>query len=170
MTIVRVLKMRFRAFGKSIVLFLALFLLVAAVCLPSLVHADTQSSASTQLASTKGELVECYNAARAAEAAGANISSFTVKLNAAGSLFSQAELDYSSGNFSGAYTLALQSQNELGNFIAAASSLQNSASQKQSTDFLLNFVVPIVGVFAVADVSVIVWVLLKRRYGRAGEK
>ena len=170
MTIVRVLKMRFRAFGKSIVLFLALFLLVAAVCLPSLVHADTQSSASTQLASTKGELVECYNAARAAEAAGANISSLTVKLNAAGSLFSQAELDYSSGNFSGAYTLALQSQNELGNFVSTASSLQHAAAQKQNIDFYLNFVASIVGTVAVIVGSFVVWALLKHKYARAGEK
>jgi len=162
--------MQFRVVCKSVVLFLALFLLVAAVCLPSFVHADTQSSANTELASARNELVECYNAARAAEAAGANITALTIKLNVAGSLFSQAQLAYSSGNFSGAYALALQSQNELSNFVSAASSLQSSASQKQSTDFLLNFLLPIIGAFAVIDVSVILWVLLKRRYERVGKK
>jgi hypothetical protein len=162
--------MKFRAASKSIVLFLALFMLVAAVCLPSFVHADTQSSANTELASARNELVECYNAARAAEAAGANISALTIKLNVAGSLFSQAQLAYSSGNFSGAYALALQSQNELSNFVSTASSLQSAASQKRNIDFFLNFVAPIVGAVAVIVGSFAVWALLKRRYARAGEK
>ncbi len=160
--------MRFTVVSKSIVLFLALFLLAVTICLPSLVHAETQSSASTELASAQSTLVDCFNAAKAAETAGANITELTSKLNVAGSLFSQAEFAYSSGNFSGAYTLASQSQSELSNFAYAASFLQSSASQKQSTDFLLTFVVPIIGAFVVVNVSAIVWILLKRKYARSG--
>jgi hypothetical protein len=161
--------MRFRVISKSIVLLLVLFLLLVTGCLPAFVRAD-QSSASSELASTQSKLVECFNAAGAAEAAGANISELTNTLNVAGSLFSQAELAYSSGNFSGAEALAVQSQNELGNFVSTASSLQSAAAQKQNTDFYLNFVAPIVGAVAVIVGSFAVWSLLKRKYEHTGEK
>ena len=95
--------MQFRIASKSIALYIALLLLVVTIYLPTLVHADTQSSASTELASVQSTFVNCLNDARAAEKAGANISELTNKLNDPGSLFSQAEFAYSSGNFSGAY-------------------------------------------------------------------
>jgi len=161
-------KMSFKVAGKIIVLFLALLLFVVTVCWPSIAQAETQSSANAELGSAGKELVECYDAARAVEAAGANISALTIKLNVAGSLFSQAELAYSYGNFSGAYALASQSQNELGDFVTTAKYLQTSASQKQYTNFLLTFILPIIGAFAVIDVSIIVWMLTKRRYQPAG--
>ena len=161
--------MHSRVVSKSFVLFLVSLLLVVSGCLPSFVRAE-QSSASSELASAQNKLVECYNAAKAAEAAGANISELTVTLNVAGSLFSQAELAYSSGNFSGAQALAVQSQNKLDNFVSTASSLQNAATQKQNMNFYLNFVAPIVGVVAVIFGSFAVWALLKRKYERAGEK
>jgi hypothetical protein len=167
--IVLVKKMRFRVISKSVVLFLALFLLLVTGCLPAFVRAD-QSSASSELASTQSKLVECFNAAKAAEAAGANISELTSTLNVAGSLFSHAELAYSSGNFSGAEALAVQSQNELSNFVSTASSLQSAAAQKQNIDFYLNFVAPIVGAVAVVVGSFLIWVLLKRKYGSAREE
>jgi hypothetical protein len=166
---VQVQKMRFRVVSRSFVLLLVLFLLVVSGCLPPFVSAE-QSSASSELASAQSKLVKCFNAAKAAEAAGANISGLTSTLNVAGSLFSRAELAYSSGNFSGAEALAVQSQNELGNFVSTASSLQSAAAQKQNIDFFLNFVAPIVGAVAVVVGSFAVWVLLKRRYECAGEK
>jgi hypothetical protein len=162
-------EMRFRVASKSVVLFLALFLLVVTGCLPSVAHAD-QSSASSELASAQSKLVECFNAAKAAEAAGANVSELISTLNVAGSLFSQAMFAYSSGNFSGAYALAVQSQSELSNFVSTASSLRSAAAQKQNVDFYLNFVGSIVGAVAVIAASFVVWVLLKHRYERAGGK
>ena len=161
--------MRFRVISKSVVLFLVLFLLFVTGCLPAFVRAD-QSFASSELASTQSKLVECFNAAKVAEAAGANISQLTSTLNVAGSLFSQAELAYSSGNFSGAEALAVQSQNELSNFVSTASSLQSAAAQKQNVDFFLNFGVPIVGAVVVIVGSFSVWALLKRKYERTGEE
>ena len=156
-------------FSESVILFSFLFLLFVTGCLPAFVRAD-QSSASSELASTQRKLVECFNSAKAAETAGANISELTSTLNVAGSLFSQAELAYSSGNFSGAEALAVQSQNELGNFVSTASSLQSAAAQRQNVDFYLNFVAPIVGAVAVIVGSFAVWSLLKRKYERTGEK
>ena len=161
--------MRFKVISKSFVLFSVLFLLLVTGCLPAFARAD-QSSASSELASTQSKLVECFNAAKAAEEAGANISELTSTLNVAGSLFSQAELAYSSGNFSGAEALAVQSQNELSNFVSTASSLQSAAVQKHNMDFYLNFVGSIVGAVAVIVGSFVIWVLLKRRFERAGEK
>jgi len=161
--------MRFRVIIKTVVFFLVLSLLFVTGFLPASVRAD-QSSASSVLASTESKLVECFNAAKAAEAAGANISGLTSTLNVAGSLFSQAEFAYSSGNFSGAEALAVQSQNELSNLVSTASSLQSAAAQKQNLDFYLTFVGPIVGAVAVIVGSFVVWTLLKRKNERTGEK
>jgi len=157
--------MGFRLDNKSFVFFSALFLLVFIGCFPSFVHAD-QSSASSELASANNNLVQCLNAAKAAEQAGANITALTGTLDEAGSTYSQAELAYSVGNFPDAYTLALHSQNELSNFISTANSLQNAALQKQNTDFLLNFVGPIIGAVAVIVGSVAIWISLNRRNKR----
>ena len=159
-----------RVINKTAVLFAVLFLLIATFCLPPFVQADDQSSASTAIASAKSKFAECFNAATSAEAAGANISELTSILNGAGSLFSQAELSYSSGNFSSAEALAIQSQNELSNFVSTASSLQSTAAQKQNVNFFLNFVSPITGAVAVIVGSFVVWDLLRRKYARTGEK
>ena len=113
-------------------------------------------------------LIQCYNAARAAESAGANISQLTLRLNNAGLLLSTAQLAYSKGDFGLASSLAIQSQNELDTFILDANSLQALAAQSRTFDFLLNIVGSIAGTVAVLAGSFVVWRFFKRKYGFSG--
>ena len=151
---------------KIPILFLAIILIVL-LGSSTLVRAQ-QNNASEAISAAQSKLVDCFDAAKAAEAAGANISQLTATLNNAGLLLSNAELAYSNGDFGSAQNLAIQSQNVLENFISNANSLQTSASQNRNTDFQLNIVGSIGGTVAVLVGSVVVWVLLKRKY-RNGE-
>jgi hypothetical protein len=148
------------------VLFLATISIAVLSVLP-IVWAQ-QNDAASAISAAQSKLVQCYDAARAAEAASANISSLTSRLNSAGLLLSRAELAYSNVDFGSAQSLAVQSQNELASFVSDANSLQTSATQSRSFDFLLNIVGSVVGTVAVLVGSVVVWVLLKRKYGNSG--
>jgi predicted HD phosphohydrolase len=101
---------------KSIFVILLMFSVIA---LPSLVLAE-QTDAAGAIASAKAEIVTCYQAAREAEGAGANISSLTATLNDAGALLSQAEAAYSQNDFDAARNLAVQSQDLLSNLFSEA--------------------------------------------------
>jgi hypothetical protein len=70
----------------------------------------------------------------------------------------------STGDFGSAESLAVESQDELAGFVSEANSLQFSAEQSRSSDFLLNIVGSAVATVAVLVGSLMVWVLLKRKY------
>ena len=148
------------------------FLLLAVISIivfnmPSVVWAQ-QSNAASAISTAQSKLVQCYDVARAAEAAGANISQLTGRLNSAGLLFSRAQLAYSNGDFASAQILAVQSLNKLASFLSDAKSLQVSAANNRSFDFLFVFVGSIVGTVVVLVGSVVVWVLFRRKYGNTG--
>ena len=149
----------------GVLLLSALFIAVLSV--PSVVWAQ-QSDAASAISAAQSKLVQCYDAARAAEAASANISVLTNRLNSAGLLLSRAELAYSTGDFGSAQSLAVQSQDELASFISDANSLQTSAAQSKSFDFLLSIVGSVVGTVVVLVGSFVVWGLLKRKYDNSG--
>jgi hypothetical protein len=134
-----------------------------ATAVTSPVWAD-QTDAANAISSAKSTLVDCYSAAQEAEAAGGNITVLTDSLNKAGSLLSQAELAYATNDFDSARTLAVQSQNSLSSFIEEANALQDSATQLQFNDFLINVVASVLGTFAVIAAGFVAWVFLKRRY------
>lgn len=71
--------------------FLTTVLLFSVIVHSSLVLAD-QTDAAVAITSAKEQVVTCYQAAKDAEGAGANITSLTATLNDAGALLSQAEL------------------------------------------------------------------------------
>ncbi len=156
--------MRIIIHSRQGLLLAVVFLFSVAFLVPSHVHAD-QTSALSDLNSTRLKLADCYSAAKAAEAASANISLLTSSLNKAGLLLSRAESAYSNGDFYGTQSLAAQSQGELVDFVSVANSLQVAAAQRQEQDFLWNFLASIGGAVAVLGGSVVVWVLLKRKYG-----
>ena len=161
--------MRYRFSSKNYILLLALLLLIGLSSSPFVVYAESSSDADAALTSAKNKLVECLSATNAAEAAGANISDLTNTLNNAGLLLSNAESAYSSGDFQTAATLSAQCQIVLTNFISTAASLQSSASQRRSMDFLVTVVGSIAGTTVVIVGSLSVWVLLKRKYEWVGE-
>ena len=82
----------------------------------------------------QSKLVSCFDAARSAEAAGANISQLTHTLNVAGSLLSNAQLAYSKAIWGGS-EFSVQSQNQLSNFISNANSLRVSGFAESNCEF-----------------------------------
>jgi hypothetical protein len=154
--------LRFMRVSLSVLLLAVVF--VAVFSAPSVVRAQQNDAIS----SAQNTLAQCYDAARAAESAGANISQLTSRLNSAGLLLSRAELANSVGDFGSANSLAAQSQSELASFVSDAVSLQSSAERSRSFEFLLNVVGSVAGTIAVLVGSFVIWVLLKRRYGTSG--
>jgi len=152
----------------SIVVLLLVVISVAILSESSVVRAQ-QNGVSPAISTAQTKIVQCFDAARAAESAGANISSLTSVLNSAGVQLSNAELAYSSGNSGLATSLASQSQSSLGGFLSDAAALKSSAVARSNLQILL-FVGSIVGTFAVIGASAAVWVLLKRKNGNRAQK
>jgi hypothetical protein len=155
--------MQANLFGKYCLLLVFIILVAMAASATAPVLAET-SSADAAIASAKSKLIESFNDAKAAEAAGANITDLTDKLNIAGLLLSEAEQAYSSGNFYSAQSLATQSQIELSSLFSASNSLQVRAIQKQSLDLWMSLVGSICGTIAVLAGSIVTWIMLKHRY------
>lgn len=151
---------------KRLLLTAACLILLCAIF--SLTAPQQPVYAQTAIASAQNTLLNCYNAAKEAEAAGANITVLTNTLNEAGELLSKAELAYSQNDFTAAADLAAQCQNKLNNFIAQADNLKQTAVQRQNRDFLINVVGSAGGALAVLAAGLTVWVVLTRRYKRSG--
>jgi hypothetical protein len=127
-----------------------------------------QAYAQTTISSAQNTLKNCYKAAKDAEAAGANITVLTNTLNEAGVLLSKAEFSFSQGDSAAANNYAAQCQNKLNNFISQAENLKQAAVQSERRDFLINVVGSIAGVFTIIGAGLAAWVILKRRYEKAG--
>jgi len=145
----------------------AILLFVISTFLP-LVRAD-QTDVAAAIASAKEQILICYQAAKEAEGAGANITALVAVLNDAGTLLSRAEFAYSVSDFGTARDLAIQSQSTLGDFVSEANALKETATQQRNQDFLINVVGSLVGAFAVVGTGVATWIFLKRKYETAGE-
>jgi hypothetical protein len=139
------------------------------IILPSSVLAD-QNEAAAAIASAKQQIVGCYQAAREAESAGANVTSLTAVLDDAGVLLSNSELAYSKDDFDTALSLAVQSRESLSNFVPQANTLKESAIQQRNLDFMVNIVGSVVGTFGVLGAGAAIWFLLKRRNAQTGEQ
>lgn len=146
----------------SLGVLLLVVIFVVALSLPSVVWAQ-QNDAASAISVAQVKLAQSYDAARIAESAGANISSLTHVLNDAGTLLSNAELAYSSGDSSLASSLASQSQSGLANFLSDADKLKSEAVAGSNQQTLV-LVASIVGSFAVVGAGAMAWVMLKRRY------
>jgi hypothetical protein len=123
-----------------------------------------QAGASTAISSAQTSILDCYNAAKDAEAAGANITVLVGTLNEAGSLLSQAESAYTANDFDTAYNLAVQSQNTLNGFVAEANALRDTAVQQKNQEFLVNVVGSVIGTFLVIAAGLAAWFFLKKKY------
>jgi hypothetical protein len=132
------------------------------VVLPSCT-VSAQTGASSAISSAQNTFNTCYEAAKEAEAAGANITVLQDTLNTAGAQLSLAETSNAQGDYGSANNYAQQAQNTLSNFVSQANSLKTTASQQQQTSFLLNVVGSIAGTFAVIVGSMVVWRNLKKK-------
>jgi hypothetical protein len=147
---------------------LVLFLMVGGFS--SSFVAAQQSASSQAISDAQSKLISCFDAAQAAETAGANISKLTNTLNDAGALLSNAEHAYSIGDFANAQRLALESQNLLTGFVSEATSLKTTAKQDSQLAFLVNVVGSVVGTILVLVGSIIVWELIKKKYPDSEEQ
>lgn len=143
--------------------FVTLLVLCFLILVPSVASAATQTDAASAIASSQSMFVNCYNAAKAAEAAGANITALQVVLNAAGGSLSKAELAYSNGDYNSAVNYANQCQSALSNFVPEANALKASGEQQQSHSLVI-FVGSIVGSLVVVGAGYVVWLRLKKKY------
>ncbi len=146
---------------------LTIALLVAfAIIVPSQL-AVAQSSA---FSSEQNTLNTCFEAAKQAEAAGANITSLQDTLNTAGALLTKAQYAQSQGDSASANNYAQQAQSQLDGFVEQANALRDTASQQTQASFLINVVASIAGTVAVIVGSIAVWVIQKRKNSVKGEQ
>jgi hypothetical protein len=143
-------------------------LLLTVTALPSHIVL-AQTGASSAISSAQNTLNTCYEAAKQAEAAGANITSLQETLNTAGTQLSQAEYAISQGDSASANSYAQQAQNILNGFVEQANVLRDTASRQTQTSFLINVVGSIAGTFAVIGGSIAVWIILKRKNPSQGD-
>jgi hypothetical protein len=142
---------------------MALLVLCFLILVPSVVSAATQPSAASAVASAQSLLVSCYNAAKAAEAAGANITVLQTALDSAGESLSNAQLAYSNGDYGASVNYAGQCQSALSGFVTKADALRASGEQQQGQDMAV-FVGSVVGALVVVGAGWVVWVQLKKKY------
>jgi hypothetical protein len=121
-----------------------------------------QNSAQTAIMSAQNNLKTCYDAAKQAQATGANVDSLMVTLNDAAGLLSDAELAYASNNYNSAYNYATQSQSKLNGFTSQASALQQNAINNDNQNFI-TLVSSVIGSVAILCVGIVAWVILNRK-------
>ena len=140
--------------------FIALMVLCFLTLVPSVASATNQTDARSAIASAQNVLINCYNAAKASEAAGANITGLQVSLNAAGASLSNAELAYSNGDYNSAVNYANQCQSILSNFVPEANTLKASGEQLQMQSLVI-FAGSIAGVLIIVGAGYVVWLKIK---------
>lgn len=148
-----------------LVMLILLLTLVAIAPLPVFAN---QTDAVDAISLAKSTILDCYNAAKQAETAGANITTLVDTLNKASSLLSQAEFAYATSDFNAALNLAVRSQNSLNGFVAEASALKETATVQVNQNFLLSVIGSIIGTFAIMIGGFAAWRFIKKKYTIAG--
>ncbi len=121
-----------------------------------------QNSAQTAIASAQNNFKSCYDAAKQAQSAGANVTSLMVTLNDAAGLMSEAQLAYASNDYNAAYNYATQSQNVLNSFSSQATALQQNANNNDNQKFMVT-IFSIIGSVAILGAGTAVWIKLNRK-------
>ena len=138
-------------------------------CFPA-AFAEDMPGAESSLNSAHGTIIECYRAAVAAEAAGANVTELLDRLNEAGRVYFKAALAYKNGDYGVAAELADESRAMLENFIDEADVLRVEAEERGRWDFWVNFVGSALGSVLVIVAAIGIWKLLKRKSVIAGRR
>jgi hypothetical protein len=135
---------------------------------PFRAFAITEDDAGSAIAAAQNRITDCYRAAADAEKAGAVVTGLLSTLNDAGELLSNATLAYGMDDFDSANDSAVRSQAKLDGFVAEADALKESATKASYWNFMVNVLGSIIGTVVVICGSLVVWVLLKRRYEKTG--
>jgi hypothetical protein len=154
--------------SKNIFFLTAMLLFIISTFLP-LARAE-QTEATAAIASAKEQILICYQAAKDAEAAGANITASVAVLNDAGTLLLRAEFAYSVNDFDTAQNFAIQSQITLNDFVFEANALREVGILQRNIDFIINMIFPIVGIYVVVVAGFVAWHFLRKKYETGGHK
>jgi hypothetical protein len=96
------------------------------------------------------------------------VTELTTVLNEAGALLSQAKAAYDRGEFDVAVELASNCTSTLVGFTDRAMALRDSAAEGRRVDFTVNVVGSATGAVAVVVAGLVLWVYLKKKYGKVG--
>ena len=156
---------------KRLIIFLGFIALLSLFlsASPSTVLAQ-QSGAASAISSARVQLVSCYNAAREAEATGANITKLASVLNEAGSLLSSAEFAFSHEDFDLAHDYAVQCQDKLTNFVSKANAISVAGEANRNQDFLINVIGSTAGSIVVLIGGLALWSFLKKKNLEGGQE
>jgi hypothetical protein len=103
-----------------------------------------------------------------AEGAGGNVTELAGVLNEAGVLLSRARVAFENGEYDLVVEFSSNCTGMLVGFTDRAVTLRDSAARERSLDFMVNVVGSVAGTVAVIFAGWVLWVHLKRKYGKAG--
>ena len=152
-----------------LVCFVVLVLMLFVVDVPVRVFAvATADEARVAVDGAEARVIACYGAVVEAEGAGGNVTELAGVLNEAGVLLSWARVAFENGEYDLASEFSSNCTGMLAGFTDRAVTLRDSAAQERSLDFMVNIVGSTVGAVAVVVAGWVLWVYLKRKYGKAG--
>jgi hypothetical protein len=156
-----------RGFLLLTVVVLVLMLSVAAM--PVRVFAvATADKAQAAVDGAQAQIITCYGAVAEAESARGNVTELAGILNEAGVLLSQARVAFENGEYDLAVEFSSSCTDRLEGFTDRAVTLRDSAAHERYVDFMVNIVGSTVGAVAVVVAGWVLWIYLKRKYGKAG--
>jgi hypothetical protein len=130
---------------------------------PAALGADESSA---KIEEAESAVQHGFRATLEAEGAGANVSGLLADLNVAGEFLSEAEMDYRSGNVTGASVEADAALSALNRVVAEASGLKSSAQANAQNVFTWDLAFLLVGSLTFLLGLIIVWMWFKRVYAR----
>jgi alkylated DNA nucleotide flippase Atl1 len=156
-----------RGFLLLTVVVLVLMLSVAAM--PVRVFAvATADEAQAAVDGVQAQIITCYGAVAEVEGAGGNVTGLAGVLNEAGALLSWARVAFENGEYDVAVEFSSNCTGMLVGFTDRAVTLRDSATHERYVDFMVNVVGSTVGAVAVVVAGWVLWIYLKRKYGKAG--
>lgn len=144
------------------VLLVALFVFDGSVCVFGFVD---EGDAWSAIVDGEERILECYGAVADADEAGADVAGLLSRLNEAGWWLSRARVAYGMNDSGLVLDFVNESRKELEGFVGEADDLKVSALERGYWDFVVWFVGSLVGGGLVVAAGVVVWFLLKRRFG-----
>ena len=128
------------------------------------VFAVNNDDAQAAINRAESEVALAYKSVLEAEQAGADVSSFLVKLNSSSALLSIAQMQYRVGNFSEAVSFADQCYDSLDGIEAEADELKDRAEIGRKQRMLISAVGSMFAIGAVLYAGIFGWRFFKGKY------
>jgi hypothetical protein len=149
--------------ARLVLLTLAVFLFIAvAFCCSA--YAVTSDEAQVKIAEADGSIRQAFLVVSDAAGAGANVSSLTFRLNAAGGLLAQATIAYRTGDYGNAAVFADQSISSLDGIVQDAGDLRAVAESDRLSQLGWTASFSSVGLSLLFVVGLFGWRFVRNRY------